>query len=95
MQPTKVDRETVRAEWSALGFSCELWVDPPAQVWHNVQHDVDMLLLLLEGSALVEMDNRPMRLAAGDELRIPAGARFTIRNSTESSTRWLHGYRWN
>ncbi len=94
-QPTRVDREAVRADWATQGFSCELWVDPPTQVWHDVQHEVDVLLLLLEGNSLLEFDNRILRLLPGDEICIRAGTRFTVRNQDEAPTRWLHGYRWN
>ena len=93
MQPTKIDMEAVRADWAAQGFSFEVWVDPPSQVWHDFQHDVDEMVLLIEGESIVEMQGRTVRMQAGDELRIPAGARHTVRNSGKGPARWVHGFR--
>lgn len=93
MQPTKIDREGVRREWASRGFSCELWIDPPNQVWHDFLHDVDELVLLLDGESQIEMDGKTIRLQAGDELRIAAGTKHTVRNAGTRPARWLHGYR--
>jgi uncharacterized cupin superfamily protein len=93
MQPTKIDKQAIRADWALLGFSCEYWVDPPDQVWNDFLHDVDEMVLLLEGQSQIEMDGRTVRLQAGDELMIPAGTRHTVRNCGEGAARWLHGYR--
>jgi mannose-6-phosphate isomerase-like protein (cupin superfamily) len=93
MQPTKIDKEAVRTEWARRGFTCELWIDPPDQVWHDFLHDVDEMVLLLEGDCQIEMDGRTLRLTGGDELLIAAGTRHTVRNCGERPARWLHGYR--
>jgi mannose-6-phosphate isomerase-like protein (cupin superfamily) len=93
MQPTKIDKETVRADWAARGFSCEVWIDPPSQVWHDFLHDVDEIVLLLEGECIVETQGKTLRMQPGDELQIPAGARHTVRNCGVGPARWLHGYR--
>ena len=92
MQPTKIDRAAVRADWASQGFNCELWVDAPGQVWHDFQHDVDEIVLLLEGDLTIELPGRTVRLAVGDELLIAAGTRHTVRNGT-TTARWLYGYR--
>ncbi|MBM4059723.1 MAG: cupin domain-containing protein [Planctomycetes bacterium] len=89
----RIERPQVRAEWATHGFTCELWVDPPDQVWHDFQHDVDERVLLLEGEIQVEMPGRTVRLLPGDELEIPAGTRHTVRNCSRGLARWLHGYR--
>jgi hypothetical protein len=39
----------------AKGLPCELWIDPPDQVWHDFQYDVDETILLLEGDLQIEM----------------------------------------
>lgn len=93
MQPTRIDKEGVRADWARRGFSCELWIDPPGQVWHDFLHDVDEIVLLLEGDCQIEMEGRTMRLHTGDELLIQAGSRHTVRNCGQGPARWLHGYR--
>ncbi|MEO6594976.1 MAG: cupin domain-containing protein, partial [Planctomycetota bacterium] len=67
-------------------------IDPPNQIWHDFQHDVDELVILLEGESQIEMDGRTVRLLPGDEMRIPAGTKHTVRNCGEGPARWLHGY---
>ncbi len=92
MQPAKHELHAVREHWARLGFSCEIWIDPPDQIWHDFLHDVDELVLLLDGDCQVEMDGRTLRLVTGDELRIPAGTRHTVRNCGDRPARWLHGF---
>lgn len=92
MQLTKVDLEAVQAGWAHRGFTCEPWIDPPNQVWHDFIHDVDELVLLLEGTCQIELDGRTIRMNAGDELTIRAGTRYTVRNCGDGPARWLHGY---
>jgi len=92
MQPTKPHLESVQADWATRGFTCELWIDPPGQVWSDFEHDVDELVFLLEGSCQIELDGSARRMNAGDELLIPAGTRHTVRNCGDGPARWLHGY---
>jgi len=93
MQPTKIDKDAIRADWAAQGFSCEVWIDPPNHVCQDFQHDVDQWILLLEGEIQIEMPGRIVRLLAGDEFVIPARTRHTVRNREQKPARWLHGYR--
>lgn len=95
MQPTRVDRQSVSADWARRGFSCELWIDPPDRIWHDFQHEADLLLLLLDGEIQVELPDRTVRLEAGDEIGIAAHTRFTLRHAGARPARWLHGYKNN
>ena len=49
MQASKPDRAKVAKDWQARGFSCDLWVDPPGQVWEDYVHSTDELLMLMDG----------------------------------------------
>ena len=89
---TASDQQAVRAAWRTRGFSCQLWIDPPDQVRSDFQHDVDELVLLLDGAAEIELRGTMVRMHPGDEIRIPAGTRHTVRNCGEGPARWLHGY---
>ena len=93
MHPSRTDKEAVKQAWADRGFSCEVWIDPPHQVWRDFEHDVDQLLLLLDGEGQVEMDGRTVRVHAGNELVIPAGTRHTVRNCGDGPARWLRGFR--
>lgn len=83
----------IKADWAGLGFSFEYWIDPPGQVWRDFVHDVDELLVLIEGEIEVEFGGTKVRPKVGDEIMIPARTRHTVKNAGEASNRWCFGYR--
>ncbi len=87
------DPQAVAQDWSARGFSCDVWVDPPGQRWEDFVHDVDELVLVLEGELEFEIDGAICRPGTGVEIRIPAGAVHSVRNVGAATARWLYGYR--
>gem|GEM_PF-1503027 len=86
------DKGRVENDWRARGFSCELWIDPPDQVRRDFEHDADELVLLVDGTAQIEIAGKVVKLEPGDEMTIPAGARHTIRNCGAGPARWLQGF---
>ena len=88
-----VDRAAIERSWKGRGFSCELWVDPPGQVWSDFVHDPDELVMVVEGDVEFELDGKASRPAPGEELLIPARASHTVRNLGSGESRWLYGYR--
>jgi mannose-6-phosphate isomerase-like protein (cupin superfamily) len=56
-------------------------------------HDVDELVVPLEGRVELEFGGRMLRPAACEEVFIPAGATHTVRNIGGTVSRWLFGYR--
>lgn len=93
MSTMSVDREAVARNWRERGFSCGLWVDPPGQVWEDYVHDVDELVMVVDGDVELEIDGKVYRPAPGEELFIPAHARHSVRNLGVATSRWLYGYR--
>lgn len=87
----KLDRAQIAKDWQARGFSCDLWVDPPGQVWEDYVHSTDELLMLMEGALELEMQGKTFSPAVGEEILIPAHTSHTIRN-TGATARWLYGY---
>ena len=55
------DRTLIAADWHSRGFSCDLWTDPPGQRWEGFTHDVDELVLVLEGEMEFEFGGRATR----------------------------------
>lgn len=49
------NRTKVAADWSARGFSCDLWTDPPGQRWEDFRHATDELVTVLEGAMEFEV----------------------------------------
>ncbi len=87
------DVTRVESDWLSRGFSCEVWTDPPGQVWADFVHDVDELVMTIEGDVEFEFGGKTIRPRPGEELMIPAGASHTVRNVGNSISRWFFGYR--
>jgi mannose-6-phosphate isomerase-like protein (cupin superfamily) len=88
-----MDIEPVRRAWAARGFSCDLWIDPPGQVWSDFVHAVDELVMPVEGAIELTFAGVLHRPEVGQELLIPARALHTVRNVGPGEARWLYGYR--
>ncbi|MEC8652475.1 MAG: cupin domain-containing protein [Planctomycetota bacterium] len=85
-------QQKIQSSWYERGFSCELWIDPPEQVRRDFRHDVDELVLLVDGLAQIELGGKVVKMQPGDEMTIPAGIRHTVRNCGAGPARWLHGF---
>ncbi|MBK8011727.1 MAG: cupin domain-containing protein [Deltaproteobacteria bacterium] len=88
-----VDQQGVARIWRERGFSCDLWTDPPGQVWADFVHATDELVMVVEGDVEFEIESEVHRPRIGDELLIPAGANHTVRNLGRATSRWLYGYK--
>lgn len=87
------DTENIAREWRARGFSCDLWSDPPGQVWADFVHANDELVLLIDGEIELRFVGQVLRPAPGAEVFIPAGASHTVINVGACRNHWLYGYR--
>lgn len=90
---TVSDLESVRADWSRRGFSCDLWTDPPGQRWENFVHASDELVMVVSGEVEFEISGEIFRPPPGEELLIPATRVHSVRNLGPGTARWLYGYR--
>lgn len=88
-----VDRAAVARDWRSRGFTCDLWVDAPGQVWADFIHDTDELVMPVEGEIEMEFGGRVLRPRAGEEVLIPARTSHTVRNLGGVTSRWLYGYK--
>jgi quercetin dioxygenase-like cupin family protein len=88
-----IDRRKVASDWHARGFSCELWVDPPGQVWEDYVHATDELVLVVEGRLELEFAGRVLRPDPGEEVLIAAHVPHTVRNIGGTTAKWLYGYK--
>jgi hypothetical protein len=46
-----MNRRGVAESFAALGFGCDVWTDPPGQVWADFVHEVDEIGMLVEGGS--------------------------------------------
>ena len=87
-----IDQDEISRRWRSRGFSCDLWVDPPGQSWEDYVHDVDELVMVIEGDVEFEIAGCVHHPAVGEDLLIPARAVHSVRNRSPNTTRWLYGY---
>jgi quercetin dioxygenase-like cupin family protein len=92
-QVALVERAQVEASWAVRGYRGGLWVDPPGQVWADQIHDVDELFMVLDGAVELTLGDLTIRPAVGEEVRIPAGTKHTVRVVGPSRAHWLYAYR--
>ena len=90
---TKIDQSQIEKSWHSRGFSFGLWVDPPGQVWEDYVHEVDELLMVMEGELELEMNGKVLHPKIGEEVFIPANAHHSVRNIGGTTARWLYGYK--
>jgi len=86
-----VDTAAVTRNWIARGFSCNACTDPPGPQWRNFEHDHDELVTVVDGRLGVSLQDQEWELEPGDELHIPSGVQFSMRNLHTGTTRWLYG----
>ncbi|NIP99182.1 MAG: cupin domain-containing protein [Nitrospinaceae bacterium] len=88
-----MDQKQIAGDWAQRGFSCDLWTDPPGQVWQDFVHSVDERVVVVEGELEWVMDGKTFYPEPGQEVFIPAQAVHTVRNIGDSTAHWLYGYR--
>jgi len=90
---SEINREKVAKEWLKRGFTCDLWIDPPGQRWVNFVHEVDEVVMVVEGDMEFEFEGNVHHPKVGDELLIPARTVHSSQNIGSSKALWLYGYR--
>ncbi len=87
-----VDKREVAKEWRELGYSCDLFVDPPGQQWNNFKHGCDELVVVVTGRLTMIIENDQWDMSPGDQIFIPRGALHSVHNTHTGSSHWLYGY---
>jgi quercetin dioxygenase-like cupin family protein len=88
-----MDIKQIEKDWNKRGYSCDLWTDPPGQLWSNYVHGVDELLMVVEGKLRLEISGESQEALPGQEFFIPAHALHTVENIGSTTARWLYGYK--
>ncbi len=82
----------IKRQWFERGFSCDVWIDKPGACWENFSHDVDELVMVIQGEVEFEVSGEIFHPTIGEELLIPAKALHSVRNIGTMESRWLYGY---
>lgn len=93
MKEHPIDQDKIRRSWKERGFSCEIWTDPPGKVWRDYVHEVDELLMLIDGEIELSFQGKTLRPKVGEEILIPAHASHTVKNIGAAQNRWFYGYK--
>jgi mannose-6-phosphate isomerase-like protein (cupin superfamily) len=88
-----MDKSAIQKDWAARGFSCDIWTDPPGQVWQDYVHSTDELLMLIDGEIELHFSGKVLRPAIGEEIFIPAKLPHTVINVGAVTNHWLYGYK--
>ena len=88
-----MNKKAIEQDWASRGYSCGIWTDPPGQVWQDYVHEVDELLMLIDGEIEVRMGGKVLRPAIGEEIFIPANVTHTVINTGAETNHWFYGYR--
>ena len=88
-----VDRSAVSRAWRTRGSGCDLQVDAPGKCREDFVHDVDELVVAVEGEMEFGSGGIVARSGPGEELHIPAGVARSVRALGNRTARWLCGYR--
>jgi len=83
----------VKNDWKSKGFSCDVWIDSPGQEWIDYIHDVDELLMLIDGIMELKIGNQIFNPEVGQEILIPKGSKHSVKNIGSTTNRWLYGYK--
>lgn len=86
-----VDRSSVAKDWHARGFSCGVWIDHAGREWKDTTHETDELFMTMSGELVLEMEGKRIQPSVGEEIHIPPGVAYTIRNIGGTTARWLYG----
>ncbi len=88
-----MERAEIQKMWAARGYSCDVWIDLPGQVWRDYVHESEELVMLKEGEIEITFQGSTIRPQVGEEILIPAGAMHTVRNVGTTHSRWYYGFR--
>jgi len=87
-----VDLGAVEKEWRALGFSFGVFRDPPGQEWKDFVHATDEFVVVAAGELTISVGEETGHCVPGDMVRIPKGARHSLKTTSPDGSVWLYGY---
>ena len=89
---TPLNRDAVARDWSARGYSCHEFVDPPGQEWNDFVHETDEYVVVAEGQLAMRVGDAQFTAGPGDLVRIPRLARHSLKTLSPEGSVWLYGY---
>lgn len=88
----RMDKEKVRGDWAAEGFSFGIFRDPPGQEWNDFMHATDEYVVVAEGCLMIEIGGVRYEARHGDRARIPAHVTHSLKTLSADGSVWFYGY---
>ena len=88
-----MDEAALKRDFQSRGFSFDIFIDPPGQRWLGFVHQVDEIVVPLEGRVTIYVDGIRHDPAVGQEVFIPAQSPHDVITSEDRPSRWAYGYR--
>ena len=85
-------QDKIRENWESRGYSFGVFKDPPGQVWADLVHCTDELVVLAGGDIEIEIEGKSQQPRIGEEIFIPANSIHTVRNIGKTNNVWYFGY---
>ena len=89
----KIYPNLIKQDWDSRGYTFGIFKDRPGQVWADIVHKTDELVVLAEGEIEIEIEGKSQRPQIGEEVFKPANALHTVRNVGSMGNVWYYGYR--
>ncbi len=81
----------IKRDWSKWGYGFNEWSDLPGAEYTNLVEG-EKILLLAEGSLVIQTDQYETKLAIGKEHIIQEGVQHTLKNPGPDNNKWYYGY---
>lgn len=88
-----IDIGDLERQFAERGYSFGIFTDPPGQEWLGFVHDVDEIVVPLDGSVTITVAGIVHRPAPGEEIFIPANAVHDVVTGDDAGSRWAYGYK--
>lgn len=88
-----IDIDALERSFAERGYSFGIFVDAPGQEWLGFVHDVDEIVVPLEGVVTITVAGKVHRAEIGEEVFIPADSVHDVVTASDSGSRWAYGYR--
>ncbi|MGZ8381661.1 MAG: cupin domain-containing protein [Nitrospira sp.] len=79
-------------DWRRLGYSCDVFTDPPRSEWNEFVHSTNELVTVVIGKLRLIISEEEILAEPGDEVFIPRGVCHSVKNISSSATHWLYGH---
>jgi quercetin dioxygenase-like cupin family protein len=87
--------DMIRGILADEGLRCYTWSDAPGKFYPEHSHDEDEMRWIVQGSLVVGVDGKEIKLKAGDKIELPAGTSHWARVAEDAPIIYICATRTN